>query len=65
MNNLKKNANGDFVSACGMFKIAKINDEEYLPMIREGDGQDQRVVYAGLTEDFVSLFDAIKILDNY
>tara|TARA_R110001606_G_scaffold282969_1_gene431551 strand:+ start:1691 stop:1882 length:192 start_codon:yes stop_codon:yes gene_type:complete len=62
---LNKNADGDYVSDCGMFKIAVIDNDEYLPMIREGDGQDARVVYSGLTENYVSLFDAMKILEQY
>lgn len=62
---LSKDASGDFVSSCGMFKIANVSSDKYLPMIRQGDGDEKPVVYAGVTRDYVSLLDAMKILENY
>ena len=62
---LNKDLNGDFISSCKSFKIARVCDDKYLPMMRLGDGQDNPVIYAAVTDDEVSLFEAMKILNNY
>jgi hypothetical protein len=59
-----KDKNGDYVSKCAMFKIAAINNDKYLPMVKEINGHPLRVVYTGLTEDFVSLAGACRAIDR-
>ena len=62
---LNQDLNGDFISSCKAFKIAHVCDDKYLPMMRAGDGQDNPVKYAPVTDDGVSLIEAMKILNNY
>jgi hypothetical protein len=64
MNRIGKSS--DFISDCGNFKICASNDhdEKYLPLMRMGDLQDEPVIFAGLSNDFVSFEEAKDIIGN-
>jgi hypothetical protein len=65
MNRIGKSS--DFISECGNFKICASNEHDgtYLPLMRQGDMDDKPVVFASVTEDFVSFEDAMTALSNY
>ena len=65
MNRIGKSS--DFISECENFKICASNDHDgtYLPLMRQGDMQDQPVIFAAVTESFVSYEVALEALSNY
>jgi hypothetical protein len=56
----------DFISDCGNFQICASNEHDgtYMPLKRMGDMQDKPVIFAGLSNDFVSFEEAKEIIGN-